>query len=786
MQHVTPDKPRKRRWKKILIIFFSIVFVLIVLVIAFISPITKYLIEKYDEKYIGRRITLDWAYVNPFTGYVYVKNLKVYEPKGDSVFFSSDGIAANFSVGKMISGTYEISSLTLTRPKSTIIQADSSFNFDDILEKLTDADTLKKDDEPTRFSVLNVRIKNGTFRYREKSIPIDYFIKNVNVRSTGLRWNADTVATSYSLRAGIGTGKINGHITANIKKREYRMWAVVRKFSAHLLEQYMKDLSNYGKLRGTVDANFQSSGSFDDESESTATGLLAINNFHIGKNKNEDYAAFEKLVVSIKEISPNKHIYDYDSVSVLEPYFKYEKYDSLDNLQTMFGEGGSKIAAANANPAKFNLIIEIADYVKEIAKNFFKSDYNVGRLAVYKADFRFNDFSTSEKFAIGLNPLTLIADSIDRKREKVTLICNSGMMPYGHISTRLILRPRDSVNFDLHYRMENVPLAMFNPYTITYTSFPLDRGTMQFNGVSKVNNGIINSYNHLVIIDPRSSKRVRNKDNKWIPMPLILAVTRDRGNVIDYEIPISGNLKDPKFHWLDPVVDLFRNLVVKPPTTPYRMEVKSVERKIEKALTLKWGMKQYEASGQQEKALEKMATFLKTHNDASIVVYPQQYAEKEKEHILFYLAKKQYYQSVHGSNFTASDSERVEKMSVKEPPFLNYIDKKVNNALVFTSQEKCAIIIGQNKVDAAFAQLCEKRKQIFLEVFKDEGVADRVKIMGNQHVVPYNGFSFYKITYKGELPDWLTEAWEKIDDINDGPPRNKYRRNKKKKGTIAT
>lgn len=54
-------------------------------------------------------------------------------------------------------------------------------------------------------------------------------------------------------------------------------------------------------------------------------------------------------------------------------YFKYEIYDSLDNLQTMFGKDGSNIAAAKADPQQFNLVIEIANYVKVLSRNFFQA-----------------------------------------------------------------------------------------------------------------------------------------------------------------------------------------------------------------------------------------------------------------------------------------------------------------------------------------------------------------------------------------------------------------------------
>ena len=79
----------------VVVIFFGILLVVL-------SPLAKYLIQKYDEKILGRTIELSWVYVNPFTGYVYLKNVRVYEQNSDSLFFKADGISADLSMFKLL------------------------------------------------------------------------------------------------------------------------------------------------------------------------------------------------------------------------------------------------------------------------------------------------------------------------------------------------------------------------------------------------------------------------------------------------------------------------------------------------------------------------------------------------------------------------------------------------------------------------------------------------------------------------------------------------------------
>ena len=104
------------------------------------------------------------------------------------------------------------------------------------------------------------------------------------------------------------------------------------------------------------------------------------------------------------------------------------------------------------------------------------------------------------------------------------------------------------------------------------------------------------------------------------------------------------------------------------------MEVKNIETEIEKTLTLKWKMRQNSLLPVQEKFIEKMADFLIKNPDASITFYPQHYAIKEKEYILFFEAKKKYFLITNNKNaqsFNAEDSAKVDNMSVKDSLFVH-------------------------------------------------------------------------------------------------------------------
>ncbi len=765
--------------KKVYLIIISFVAVAGIITL-FLSPISAWLIAKYAGKYTGRRITTDWVSVNPLTGVMNISNLKIYERGSDSVFFSST-ILARVSLVKLFVGTYEIKSLILNHPRGKIIQKDKDFNFNDLIDKFSSKgnyDTTKK----TRFNILSLKIFDGEFYYQELTVPVNYFIKNVTLESDGIRWNSDTTNIKFSFLPGTGSGNVKGDLTLNLKNFDYRVALVANKFDLSIIDQYLKDLTNNGSFTANIDANVKVHGNISDKEKLSASGNVAINEFHVGKNPKEDFASFDKLGVSIVELDPGNLKFLFDSLSLNHPYLKYEIYDYLDNLQRMFGKNGANIDKAYANTGKFNLIISIARYVKVLVTAFLKSNYKINRLRIYNGDIKFNDYSQSEKFNLELYPLKVSADSLDKNHRVVNITLQSRIKPFGNLSVFLKINPKDSSDFILNYHLKQLPVTMFNPYIISLTSFPLDRGTLEFNGFWNVRNGIIRSTNHLVIIDPRTTKRIRNKDLKWIPMPLILSFVRERGNVIDYEIPITGNLKDPKFHLHNVIFDLLKNIFVKPPTSPYRFKVKNAEEEIEKSISLKWGTRQKALLPDQKKFIEKTGDFLLKNPGATIKVYPMQYALKEKEYILFFEAKKKYFLEKNkkdSRSLSADDSLKIENMSNKDSLFISYLNRKIKDTLIYTIQEKCTHIVDSAFVNIRFNQLNKERENSFMLYFKKKGIDTRVKILKGDNTVPYNGFSIYKLEYEGGFPKDLMNAYKQMNEMDSEAPRKKFKQERR-------
>lgn len=777
---------KSTKLKSILIKISLVVFAIFLLVLIFLSPIVKYTVEKYDKTYLGREVLMDLPYINPFTGYIHLRNLKVYENESDSLFFYTKSVSVNIEMLQLLKKKFKTTKFALNGPHIQLLRKEGKFNFDDIIQRFS-KDTTKIESvakKNTEWNISGIEITNGLVNYEENRIPVKYFIKGLNVKTKTIGSSFDTLKTVFDFQSGPSFGTFKGVFNLNLKTIDYFTQLDIKQFDLSFFEYYVKDIANFASLSGVLNSKVEAFGNFKNAQDVTIKGFIGVEECHLGKNKTEDYASFKSFNLNIEKISPKNKIYKIDSISLYTPYFKYETYDNLDNIQMMFGKAGEKAKKQNGNKDKVNILFVIGEYVKKLSANFFKSDFQVKKIGIYNGILVYNDYSLKEKFHIKASPINLTVDSIERKEKWIDLKLTSGINSYGTVKCKLIINPLDSSDFKIDYHVKNVPVSIFNPYVFSYTSYPMDRGTIEVHGNWNVNNGLINSTNNLVIIDPRIGQKNKINGAKWLPLKVGMFFVRERGNVIDYEIPIKGNLNDPKFKFKDVVLDIITNIFVKPATTAYRYNVKNVETEIEKSLSISWELKENKLMDDSKIFLEKVALHLKENKDYKIVLTSMPHEEKEKEYIMMFQAKKRFLKHkgiIGGDVMSEDDSTLVDELSIKDSTFCKYIKDRVQDPLVFTVHERCEILLGASNINAMYKKLLHDRHKSVRSYFKIVGVSNQVKFAtATSHKIPYDGFSIYKLEYEGDVPADLIEAFQDINSLNMHSPRDKYSAKRKR------
>lgn len=758
-------RDRKWSWRRFLTRTILIILGVVLLLIIVASPLTKYLVEKYDVKYTGREITIGRAIVNPLAGSLGLRNFRMYESGSDSVFVSAGKFAANISILKLIRGIYDVSSIKLNKPEINIIREDTVFNFSDLITKFATAgDTVPE--EVLKLNIRNIEVNDGVVHYSERKIPVNLTISEINFSSKGMFWDVDTINGEFSLVPG--EGQLSGDFMFNQKSSDYRLALNLAGFGIKQFEPYLEEMAT-GKanLSAYIDLDVKTHGNAKELLKGQASGSFELRDLHFGPDSLQDFMSMKRMLIQFRDVDLAVNRFYFDSILIDRLDILYQKYDTLDNFRRMFRTYLAKIAKEKVK--------EAADTV-DFLVDLIGSDYYIQSFALKEARIEFNDYSIAEKFTMAIDPLNIKSDTIDKADKRVKVLFDGRLKPFGKFAATLSMNPSNDENFDFNYEFRDIAASMFNPYLTSFTSYQLDHGTIEMHGKWSVNNAEINSLNHFLVIDPQDTKRVRGKDTKWVPLPLIMAFVRERGSFIDYQIPVKGNLNDPSFKLGDIISDILRNILVKPATTPYRMEVQNVQNKVEKTLTVSWKMRQSLIEDDQEKFMKNIADFLKDNPEASIVVQPIFHEEKERENLLLFEAKKKYFflnQNKEVAPLEKDDSMKVEKMSTKDKNFVNFLNNSVRNPEFMTLQAKCYRFIGGDLVDKKYQELIEKRQQAFMNYFRDNSTENRVDILKVKNQVPYNWFSYYDINYKGDIPESLSKAFDKLYELNSEPPRRR-------------
>ena len=68
---------------------------------------------------------------------------------------------------------------------------------------------------------------------------------------------------------------------------------------------------------------------------------------------------------------------------------------------------------------------------------------------------------------------------------------------------------------------------------------------------------------------------------------------------------------------------------------------------------------------------------------------------------------------------------------------------------------------------------------MFISYFKEKNLEKQVRFTPDENIIPYNGFSYYKLVYN-KFPEDLVKAYEKMNELNNETPRKEYKKEHQK------
>ena len=351
-----------------------------------------------------------------------------------------------------------------------------------------------------------------------------------------------------------------------------------------------------------------------------STQKLTIQNIQLTKSKDLSIAA-----VKLKDLTASLHRNKEGQLSAISRLEAIRKdlFSSDPKKQTAAKDQAKPKTASKKEPNGFG--------------------FRIGQLEITGDNLvRFEDESVSPAFSIDLNILEAgVSDLDSRQQQPASVKLEISDTEDARISLNGSIQPfAERLSLDWVGKIESFNLPLLSPYVIQNTGYSFISGEMQADIPLKINQNNLNGAINLTLYNPKvksvktpdPQKEEKGKIQLGMPLDSALKLLRDKQNNVKLNIPISGDISDPKFSVADSVNKVLAQTLqtsalsyLKFMLGPYGIGISLAEMAVEHASKIRLNPILFEpGSADLDEAaidyLKRVGVILKEHPEAQVVV----------------------------------------------------------------------------------------------------------------------------------------------------------------------
>lgn len=731
-----------------------------------ISPIAKYLIEKYDVKYLGREVAIKGIKINALDGSVKIKGLKIYEANSDKVFLGCNTVFVKVDLPKLFNGTYAIDSVLFDQPEISIMQDGNKFNFDDLKARFKSTDTTQDTtpSKPIPYEVDNVIINKGHVVYNNVPIHNVFNLHDINFNLPQLIWNNPQTNAHLDFQYGTG-GFFNIDMGANLNTKAYSLALEIDDYD---ISQYYAPVNSFlaiSSLKGKLNTKLNIYGNFNDPKDFSTLGFIRVNDFELNDTNKQKVFGMGELYVDIDTVNVKHNIYSINNILMDKPFIRFDYYTAGNNISNMikYTSPPGPVTDNNTGEVKpdfSNLFTLISSSIKMMAVDFFTTDYHTDSITIRNGQLLFSDYTLNRPFHYNVSKLNLVTDEISAKSKNIVFNASATLADTGK-ATMYADISIDLKNMLINYNITNFRLTDINPYMEYYVATPFTDGYMNYQSTDSVINRNLKSTNIIHINHIEVGKKMQTKSEYNVPMKLAIGLLKDDKGNIDLNLPANGNLDDPNYKVGKIIWPMLTDLIKKTAESPVKILAKIFSKNPEDISQLEFEYMQEKFAEKQKRKLEDVSKVLEKKKELQVEITQIIDSLEEKDELAISLAKQKYFDE---TNHTVNDSlltrhkrkkvaKAENKIAAQDTLFEKYLNKKLNltgNELI-TLEEKCIRLTGDSILNMQVHRIMEARNQEIMDylINKKSIAKDRVKVVINKNTSQLNNSDQpqFKINY---------------------------------------
>lgn len=522
---------------------------LLILTLTLAPGIIKKVAINKSKELVGRQLTLKKLKINYFSSTLRIIDFELFELDEQEAFVSFDTLLINLAPLRLIRKEKVIERLYVKGLEVQVIQEDSLFNFTDLVE-FHQSEPDSSQSEPFRYAFYSLEMKDAQISYTDASINKTLSMHDVNFYIPYIAWNQGEKSEAGLKFNFMREGFLESSLKFHPAEKEFDINLQIYRLYFDPFLDYIKKYAPIDSVGGLMNSSIRIEGDLDEIEKSLVSGNMEILDLEIDDHTQHKLVGFDRFFLSLNEVSVYDQHYHFDSLSLEQPYVHFELFDSTNNLFEFLG--------IHPTPE--------SDSLEEIVP-LSSPSFTLNSFILEEGIIDYTDKRTGEPFDYHLSELTLSVDSISNQEEWVDLYSEMRLNNRGQLKANLGLNPQNPLDMNLEVVITDFLLSDLNIYSRHYVGSPILQGDMYYKTTTQILNGELSSENKLIMDNVEIGEKQGGLHD--LPLKFALFILKDRKGVVDLDIPVRGDLKNPEISLGKIVWNTLKNLIVKTAAAPY-------------------------------------------------------------------------------------------------------------------------------------------------------------------------------------------------------------------------
>ena len=699
---------------KILLIVLGVVVGLLLAVNFLAGPIAKNYVEKHDKELIGREVNIDKVRTQLLFGRLKIKGLTLFEDDGITPFCKMDDFAINVRLRDLLKHRFWVRKMSLLGWQVNIQQNRTWFNFNSIVDHLSSDKPKKKKSTPYRLVFNDVTINKSWISYEDLSIGSEFLLRNValHIPYVDLSNLKTNVGLDFCL-ADSATMHTNLRLSENAE--EYFLDLYLNNLGVDIFEPYLQQSLAVDSLQGRLNMVLSAQGRSEHILDFDLTGDIVLIDLSIQDTLGNSLGHIDSIPAGIGRFNLNQNLLDFETVYLSGLNTAYIVYaDSTSNFDLFTGSKHHK------DTTVFEKAIDTIAAEIERVQERKTLKIKVEDLQVNHTHLRYEDQTLPDTFRYEVTDIRLASKNFNLNGIN-TVNMQASLNQVGKLNMLWSGSLHGKDNHDLTLMLSNVKLNDFSAYALRMFGYPLEGGTLSFRSQNKIAAGNLTGLNKVQIASPVVGGKRKDVEPQYdnIPLKLGFYLLTDKNNNVSIDLPVSGNINDPKFSYRKALLKVFGTLLVKVVTSPFRLFADDDIQYIPFSLL------HPDFSAEEYAMIDQMANTLYTQPNLSVILEEQVNYEETLQQLCNMQLQRDYYLYKHPeTDMTGIDfltNEEIQSIKLNDKGLCDYAAQYSEKNKLSSKKDVASVAYAlyHEKSEALIEKLMDRRNEVLSSYLTD-------------------------------------------------------------------